>query len=206
MATAGSHWPSGDDEYGDDHEDWARPAGIFVLAPIAGDAAVAIREAQRRFDPKLADAYPPHITLAGSSGVGPIRPNTPVDELWRRLAPVAAATPVLSLPVGRPQRFMQTQIISLPMDPHGPLRVLHDLIARSGLPFGPARFTFTPHVTLNLYRTQDPDGVRELLSLRVKEPAIIDRIVLSATNDPYPPRTLLDIPLTRAPAQDEPAD
>jgi 2'-5' RNA ligase len=185
--------PSGDDEYGD--EDWARPGGIFVLAPITGEAEVAIREAQRRFDPKLADAYPPHITLAGSSGVGPIRANTPVDELRRRLSPVAEATPVLSLPAGRPQRFMQTHIISLPMDPHGPLRTLHDRIARSGLPFGPARFTFTPHVTLNLYRTPTPEMVRELLSVRVDEPVIIDRLLLSATDGPYPARMLLEIPL-----------
>ena len=105
----------------DDYEDWQRPAGIFVLAPISGGALDAIRDVQRRFDPKLADAHDPHITMAGSSGVGPIRAGTPVDEMLRRLAPVAAATPVLTLKLGRPRRFMQTDIISLPLDPHGPL-------------------------------------------------------------------------------------
>jgi 2'-5' RNA ligase len=202
MGRAGPGRPIGEDDY----EDWQRPAGIFVLAPIGGGAVDAIRDVQRRFDPKLAEAHDPHITLAGSSGVGPIRAGTPVDEMLHRLTPVAAATPALTLVVGNPRRFMQTNIIILPLDPHGPLRMLHDRIARSGLPFGPARFTFTPHVTLNLYRTPDPEMVRELLSVRVKEPVIIDRLLLSATNDPYPPRTLLEIPLAQVPAQGHPAD
>ena len=30
---------------------------------------------------------------------------------------------------------MQTDIIVLPIDPHGPLRILHDRIITSGLPF-----------------------------------------------------------------------
>ena len=190
MSGAGPEWPSADEE----DEEWQRPAGIFVLAPIGGSAVDAISELQRRFDPKLAGGQPPHITLAGSSGVGPIRAGTSVEELRRCLSPVARTTPVLTLMLGTPRRFMQTRIISLPLDPHGPLRTLHDRIARSGLPFGPARFTFTPHVTLNLYRTLSRDAVRDLLAERMYEPVILDRLLLSATDDPYPPRTLLELP------------
>jgi len=176
-----------DDEYGD----WQRPAGIFVLAPIAGPTAVKIQQLQARFDPKLAAAYPPHITLAGSSGVGPIRADTPVEAIRRQLAPIVEATAALHLPFGRPQRFMQTNIVSLPLDAHGPLRVLHDRIAQSGLSFGSARFTFTPHVTLNLYRTLTPDAERALMSVRLSEPAVLDHLVLSATDEQGLPRTVL---------------
>ena len=63
MSGAGPEWPSADEE----DEEWQRPAGIFVLAPIGGSAVDAISELQRRFDPKLAGGQPPHITLAGSS-------------------------------------------------------------------------------------------------------------------------------------------
>jgi len=188
----------------DELEEWQRPAGIFVLAPIAGPAAPVLAELQRRFDPKLAGSQPPHITLAGSSGVGPIRPGTAVGELRRLLEPVARATPVLRLVLGPPQRFMQSDIVSLPLDPHGPIRALHDRIARSGLSFGPARFTFTPHVTLSLYRTLTPAAARALLGVRLEDPIVLDRLVLSATDDPRPPRTLLTLPFglpsVRAPA------
>jgi 2'-5' RNA ligase len=178
----------------DEYADWQRPAGIFVLAPIGGAAALIVHELQARYDAKLAGAYAPHVTVAGSSGIGPIPPGTSIDELRRRLAPVAEATPVLRLPFGAPQRFMQSDVVSLPLDPHGPLRVLHDGIARSGLQFGPVRFTFTPHVTLNLYRSLTPAAARALLAVRVGEPVVLDRLVLSATDDPRPSRTLLELP------------
>jgi 2'-5' RNA ligase len=178
----------------DEYVDWRRPGGIFVLAPISGAAADAVRQLQHHYDSKLATAYPPHVTVAGSSGVGPIRPGTTTDEIRRCLTPVADATPALSLPFGPPQRFMQTNVVSLPLSPHGPLRVLHDLIARSGLAFAAARFTFTPHVTLNLYRSLTPEAGRALLAVRILEPAILDRLLVSATDDVGPPRTLLELP------------
>jgi len=184
-----AHGP--DDEY----DEWRRPAGIFVLAPLAGPVADAIHELQRRFDPKLAAAYVPHVTLAGSSGVGPIRPGTPIDTIEARLAPVARSTPPLQLRFGRPYRFMQTNIISLPLDVHGPLRALHDAIARSGLPFAPARFTFTPHVTLTLYRTLTAEAERTLLSVRLDGAVTVDRLALSMTEDAGSPRILATVPL-----------
>jgi 2'-5' RNA ligase len=175
----------------DEYEEWERRSGIFVLAPIAGAAAVRVRELQATYDAKLAAAYPPHITLAGSSGVGPIRGDTPLDVIRRQLAPVVESTPPLELRFGRPQRFMQTDIISLPLDAHGPLRLLHDQVARSGLAFGDARYTFTPHVTLNLYRTLTPSAERALLGIRVSEPVVVDQLVLSATSGLGPPTTVL---------------
>ena len=164
--------------FDDEFADWRRPAGYFVLAPIAGAAAGLVRALQLRYDPKLAAGHPPHLTLSGSSGLGPIAPGTPPEELHRRLAAVASVTPV----------------VSLPLDPHGLIRALHDRIARCGLPFGPSRFTFTPHVTLNLYRTLTLEAMRELLAVRVREPAIIDRLIVTATDDPRPPRTVLELP------------
>jgi 2'-5' RNA ligase len=180
----------------DQYEEWQRPAGIFILAPIAGPAAAVVRALQLRHDPKLAATCAPHVTLTGSSGVGPIRAGTPVAQVQHALAALVAATPPLTLELGLPQRFMQTDIISLPLDPHGPLRMLHDRIARSGLPFGPARFTFTPHVTLNLYRTLTVAARRALLAVRITDPVVLDRLVLSVTDDPHLPRTVGEMPLT----------
>ena len=91
---------------------------------------------------------------------------------------------------------MQTEIVVLPLDPHGPLRVFHDRLAGSGLPFGRARFTFSPHCTLTLYATLTPDTVRELLAMKVSAPAVIDRVQVVQALDPQPPRTLLELPLT----------
>jgi hypothetical protein len=90
---------------------------------------------------------------------------------------------------------MQSQIVVLPLDPHGPLRILHDRIATSGLSFQSARFTFSPHCTLSLYPTLTRESERELLAIRINVPAVIDRLIVYHTMDPQPSKKLLELPL-----------
>lgn len=168
------------------------------MTEVPGEAGRIVREIQERYDMKLARLTPPHVTLVGSSGVGAIPTDTPVERIREALAPIAASTAPMSLTFGAPVRFMQTDIISLPLDPHGPLRTLHERIATSGLPFKPARFLFTPHCTLNFYRTLTRSSERELLALRVTAPVIVDRLQVYLTRDPQPSRKLLELELTGA--------
>ena len=175
---------------------WRRESGIFVVVPIEGEAGESIRELQRRFDPKLAAALPPHITIIGSSGAGPIAPHTSLERLRDALEPVVSATAPFTLHFGVPTRFMQTEIVVLPLEPYGPLRDLHERILATGLPFARPRFAFTPHATLNFYRTLTPETRRALLASRVTEPVAVDRIEISLTNDPQPPKKLAELALT----------
>jgi hypothetical protein len=78
---------------------------------------------------------------------------------------------------------------------------LHDRIAASGLSFGHARFTFSPHVTLNLYKTLTPETLRELMAIRVEHPVLLDRLQLYYTHDPKPARLLLELPLGGTPPE-----
>ena len=171
------------------------PIGLFVFTRVEGPAADRIRDIQQRYDPKLAAMHEPHLTLAGSSGVGPIDASTPLDAARAALEQVALATPPLVLRFGAPTRFMQTEIVSLPLDPNGPIRALHDRIARSGLTFGRARFTFTPHVTLSFYPELTRERARELLAIRIEEPAQFTSLTISATDDPMPPQPLFELRL-----------
>lgn len=170
--------------------------GIFVLTELPGEAGELVRAIQERYDPKLARLTPPHVTLVGSSGVGAIPSDTPVERIREAMAPIAATTAPLVLEFGAPVRFMQTDIISLPLDPHGPLRTLHERIATSGLPFKASRFLFTPHCTLNFYRTLTRETQRELLALRVTAPVRVERLQVYLTRDPQPARKLLEFALT----------
>jgi hypothetical protein len=172
-----------------------QPNGIFIIAELGGETGEAIRKINERYDPKLARYKPPHVTITGSSGAGPISGSISVDLLREKLLPIAATTPPMSLRFGPPLRFLQTEIVVLPLDPHGPLRTFHDRIVSSGLPFQRARFTFSPHATLSLYPTLTQDAARELLSLRILTPAVIDSITVYHTLDPQPSKRLLDLPL-----------
>ena len=55
--------------------------GIFITAELEGELAERIHVLQEEFDPKMARHLPPHITLTGSSGAGPLPSSTPVAEL-----------------------------------------------------------------------------------------------------------------------------
>ena len=179
---------------------WRPGTGIYVVAPFQASLTALVGDIQARFDPKLARLMPPHITIIGSSGAGPIAPATPTSELRARLEPIAKSIPPLTLKLGAPVRFMQTEIIVLPLNPHGPLRELHERIKQSGLTYARPRFAFTPHITLSFYRELDAAERRAVLSFRVDEPVEITQIECSLSNDPQPARHLLTLPLEGTPS------
>jgi 2'-5' RNA ligase len=170
--------------------------GIFILAELPPEIASQVRAINEQYDPKLSRYKPPHLTLAGSSGTGPIPPSVSVEEMKEKLEPITKDTAPITLSFQPAQRFMQTNIIVLPIDPHGPLRILHDRIITSGLRFTQARYTFSPHSTLSLYQSLDAKSIRELLKTRIPEPFVINAIQLYHTRDPQPSRKLLELPLT----------
>jgi 2'-5' RNA ligase len=170
--------------------------GIFILAELPAEIADRVRAINERYDLKLARYKPPHLTITGSSGAGPIPPSVSVEEMREKLEPITSDTAPITLSFQPPQRFMQTNIVVLPLEPHGPLRTLHDRIITSGLPFTRARYTFSPHSTLSLYQSLDEKAIRELLKTRIPEPFVISAIQLYHTRDPQPSRKLLELPLT----------
>lgn len=188
-----------EEEWGEgQEEDWRGPPTVFIVVEVRGQAGARIAEIQRRFDPKLATRMPPHLTLTGSSGVGPIPSSVTAETIRAALAPIAASVRPFEVEFGRPARFMQTNIVVLPIDPHGAIRELHDRVARSGLPFQPAKFTFTPHVTLNFFATLTSDQIGRLLREHVEEPMVVDHLMLSLARDPDPPVVIGELPLLSA--------
>lgn len=187
-----------DEEEWGHEEEWRGPPTVFIVIEVRGAAGTRIAELQRRFDPKLAGRTAPHLTLTGSSGVGPIPGSVSLDVIRDALSPIAASVRPFEVTFSRPERFMQTNIVVLPIDPHGAIRELHDRVARSGLPFQPAKFTFTPHVTLNYFATLTTEQVSRLLRERVEEPMVVDHLILSLARDPEPPLVIGEVPLLSA--------
>lgn len=172
--------------------------GIFITAELDGDVARQVHALQQEFDPKMARHLPPHITLTGSSGAGTIPSDTPIATLKAAILPIAAATAPITLRFGLPERFVGRNIVSLRLDPHGPLRELHERLKTSGLPFTQARYPFTPHCTLNLYPELTSDKLRRMLRVRVTDPFTIKRLTVYHTHEPQPPDLLFAAELTGA--------
>ena len=169
--------------------DWKPQSGIFILVNLQGDLAERIHAIQQRYDPRMARFARPHFTLIGSSGAGPIDCRyTRSRDCIRRSTRLRRSTEPITLHFKRPVRYMQTNTFALPLDEHGPLRVLHDRIKRSGLTFARPKFAFTPHVTLSHYRTPTEDEARELLGTIIDEPFVVDHLVVSLTQEPSLPQ------------------
>ena len=146
------------------------------MSELRGEIATRVLEVQRRFDPRMAAELPPHVTITGSSGMGPIFPDTTDAQVIEALGPVAAASQPFSVQLQPPMQFMQSTVVVLPIDPNGPIRALHERIKLSGLSYEQPRFTFTPHVTLSFYPELSREALKELMRFRVTEPILIDKI------------------------------
>ena len=151
-------------------------SGIVLLAELSGPVADRIHEIQTRFDPRMANELPPHVTLSGSSGMGPIPAETTADEIRTILEPIMRETAPIEVFFQPPMKFMQKDVVVLPIDPHGPIRALHERIKTSGIAFAKPRFAFTPHCTLSFYPQLSRERLRDLLAIRFDEPVRIDRI------------------------------
>ena len=171
-------------------------SGIVLLAELSGPVADRIHEIQLRFDPRMANELPPHVTLSGSSGMGPIPAETPTDAIRKVLEPITRETAPITVSFLPPMKFMQKDVVVLPIDPHGPIRALHERIKTSGIPYARPRFAFTPHCTLSFYPELSREKLRDLLSIRIEEPVVIDRI--AALKAVTPTRTEKIIELTLA--------
>ena len=168
------------------------------MSELRGDIASRVLDVQRQFDPRLAAELPPHVTITGSSGVGPIFPDTTDDEVIAALGVVAAASAPFDVQLQPPIQFMQSTVVVMPINPNGPIRTLHERIKSSGLSQERPRFTFTPHVTLSFYPELSRDALRELTRFRVTEPIPIDRIQAYRALDLTRSIRVIDLPLGSA--------
>jgi 2'-5' RNA ligase len=170
--------------------------GIIVMSELRGPVAERLLELQRRYDPRMAAELPPHVTITGSSGMGPIAPDVTDDELGHALRPIAAGVAPFAVRLEPPMRFMQSLVVVMPIDPNGPIRALHERIKLSGLPYEQPRFTFSPHLTLSFYPELAQERLRELTRFRVAEPLVIDSIQAYRAVDLTRTVKVLDLPLT----------
>jgi 2'-5' RNA ligase len=176
--------------------------GIVVVAEVTGPVARRIHELQQQYDPRMAAELPPHLTLIGSSGMGPISVRTGVEQLRTALVAAANKTPPLTISFDPPLRFMQSDVVVLPTDPNGPVRALHERMAEriraAKIVAERARFTFTPHCTLSFYRELPDREVRELLAFRVEEPVTIEAVQVYRATGPAGTQRLFEVPLSGA--------
>src|SRR5262249_3439711 len=169
--------------------------GIVVMFELVGALRERLRELHMTYDPRMAAELPPHITITGSSGMGPIAPETTDDQLRQALGAARRAVAPFAVRLEPPMRFMQSTVVVMPIDPNGPIRALHERIKASGLLYEAPRFTFTPHLTLSFYPELTRQRLRELLRFRVDEPVLINAMQAYRAMDLTRTKRVLELPL-----------
>jgi 2'-5' RNA ligase len=169
--------------------------GVVVMFELTGALGERLRALHARYDPRMAAELPPHITITGSSGMGPIASDTTDEALRIALEPVASEIAPFSVRLEPPMQFMQSTVVVMPIDPNGPIRALHERIKLSGLRYEAPRFTFTPHLTLSFYPQLARERLRELLRFRVDEPVLINAVQAYRAVDLTRTKRVLELPL-----------
>jgi 2'-5' RNA ligase superfamily len=132
----------------------------FIVAELPGVIAAWVREMRLQFEPGIAH-LPAEITLAGSSGVGPIAPGQDVASIQRMLtAALVSPLPFEARFIGI-GNFPGTQIFYAAPEP-GPFNSIHAAIVASGIGFGPSQFSYNAHCSLKGVTPLKP-GQREAI-------------------------------------------
>src|SRR6267154_830218 len=114
----------------------------FVVAELPPSIATWIRETRLAFEPAISH-LPAEITLAGSSGVGPISAGQSIESIRSKLeAALAGRVPFEARFTGI-GNFPGTDIFFASPEPE-PFIALHMAIVSSGIAFGSSAFTYYP--------------------------------------------------------------
>jgi 2'-5' RNA ligase len=94
--------------------------------------------------------FPVEITLAGSSGVGPIPEGTDIGLIRDEIERVASLTTAFKMEFAEISHFPDTGVFFIPPKNRRPFDLLHASLVSSKIPFTKSPFAYNPHCTLRV--------------------------------------------------------
>jgi 2'-5' RNA ligase len=150
----------------------------FVCLDLPEPKASEVLAIRRRHRDEFRSALPAEITVAGSSGNGPLEPGQDPEHVLAVIDDIAATTPPIRAEFGPVLRFPGTDIFVFTLRDEVPLRDLHQRIATSGLRFRPSPFPFSPHCTLGSRSPVSDAEADQMLSLTPPGAFILDAVAV----------------------------
>jgi 2'-5' RNA ligase len=120
----------------------------------------ALRDSLNTLTAKL----PVEITLAGSSGVGPIPVGTDLSLIKRHLDRTLSDVSPFRARFSAIRTFPNTSIFYLEPFDRSPFDHIHQELRSSGIPFSEIRWPYNPHCTLRGGESLDAEAASELLA------------------------------------------
>jgi 2'-5' RNA ligase len=140
----------------------------------------ALRESLKTLTARL----PVEITLAGSSGVGPIPVGTDLSLVERHLDTALSGIAPFQARFAAIRNFPNTSIFYLEPFDRAPFDRIHQQLRASGIPFSEIKWPYNPHCTLRGGAPLNAEAASELLSRAFpREEFWIDTISLYQVDD-----------------------
>jgi 2'-5' RNA ligase len=140
----------------------------FVVADIPDPQKSRIQGIRDRLN-TLTAKFPVEITLAGSSGVGPIPEGTHLHLICGEIERIARSTSAFRMEFGEISHFPETGVFYLPPKARRPFDALHESLVSSEIPFTRSQFPYNPHCTLRVGPKVEPSVSELVYSLAVPE-------------------------------------
>ena len=161
----------------------------FIVAELPDNVAAWVRATRATFEPAIAH-LPAEVTLAGSSGVGPIAQGERVDRVRSALESALAGRLPFEARFDGIDSFAGTEIFFASPEPE-PFMTLHHAIATSGIEFGPTAFLYRPHCSLKGLTPLLPGQREALMRLSVPPgPFVIHTVAVYEIERMQPNRLL----------------
>ena len=128
--------------------------------------------------------FPVEITLAGSSGVGPIPAGTDLSLIERHLEELLPEVAPFRARFSAIRAFPNTAIFYLEPFDRSPFDHIHQRLRISGIPFSKNPWPYNPHCTLRGGASMDAEAAAELLARPFpKEEFSIDTVSVYQLDD-----------------------
>ncbi|HBJ86240.1 MAG TPA: hypothetical protein DDZ88_20725 [Verrucomicrobiales bacterium] len=130
----------------------------YIVAEIPEPARSAVQSLRDELSSPTA-RLPVEITLAGSSGVGPIPAGTDLSQIASEMGRIFANVPPFGVSFSGFRVFPGTSLVYLCPTDRTPLDDLHEALRKSNIPFSRSAFPYNPHCTV---RSGPPLPVHEV--------------------------------------------
>src|SRR6267154_2960556 len=135
----------------------------YIVAEIPEPVCSQVQALRDSLD-TLTAKLPVEITLAGSSGVGPIPAGTDLSLIQRHLDRTLSDISPFRARFSAIRTFPNTSIFFLEPFDRSPFDRIHQELRISGIPFSGIRWPYNPHCTLRGGKAFSADAALELAS------------------------------------------
>ncbi len=146
---------------------------VLEIPPPVRGAIQSIRDSLATPAARL----PVEITVAGSSGIGPIPSGADKNETEAALKSVLARLKPFRVQFQEIRRFPNTNIFYLAPENRQPFDHIHEILKSSGIFYGPNPWPYNPHCTLRGGPMTDSASAEDIFRLSFpKQDFVIDTL------------------------------